>query len=308
MTEHNCFLDPTHRAPSILDGAGENRDQAKDMSLNVLRIAAFSQGNQGGNPAGVLISEKLPSAEEMQKIAKDIGFSETAFAMPEADSWRVRYFAPEMEVPFCGHATIALGAALAMREGDGAFALKLNNTTIKVEGRKEGDLFSASLQSPSTRNRAASEIEIEQALALFSYEKEDLAPGIPPALIHAGADHIVLALRSREKLASMHYDLPRGKILMKRQGWTTILLVHSETPQRFHSRNPFASGGVYEDPATGASTAAFAAYLRDLGWPHGGSIEVFQGEDMGVPSHLRAEIGQVRGESIRLSGTARLME
>lgn len=278
------------------------------MSLNVLRIAAFSQGNQGGNPAGVVISEKLPSPEDMQKIAHDVGFSETVFAMPEEDNWRVRYFAPEMEVPFCGHATIALGAALAMRVGDGAFTLKLNNTSIKVAGRKEGDLFAASLQSPRTRNRAASDIEIEQALALFNYEKEDLAPAIPPALIHAGADHIVLALRSREKLAAMHYDLPRGKILMKRQGWTTILLVHAETPQRFHSRNPFAWGGVYEDPATGASTAAFAAYLRDIGWPHGGSIEVFQGEDMGVPSHLRAEIGNVRGESIRLSGTARLME
>ncbi|QWK77776.1 PhzF family phenazine biosynthesis protein [Ochrobactrum sp. BTU1] len=276
--------------------------------MDVLRIAAFSQGNQGGNPAGVLISEKLPSAEEMQKIAKDVGFSETAFAMPEAGNWRVRYFAPETEIPFCGHATIALGAALAMREGDGRFSLKLNHAEISVEGRKEGELFAASLQSPGTRNRAATEVEIEQALALFNYEKDDLAPGIAPALIHAGADHIVLPLRSREKLASMHYDLSRGRVLMNRQGWTTILLINSETPTRFHSRNPFASGGVYEDPATGASTAAFAAYLRDLGWPHGGSIEVIQGEDMGSPSHLRADIGNERGGSIRLSGTARLME
>ncbi len=276
--------------------------------MDVLRIAAFSQGNQGGNPAGVLISEKLPSAEEMQKIAKDVGFSETAFAMPEAGNWRVRYFAPETEIPFCGHATIALGAALAMREGDGRFSLKLNHAEISVEGRKEGELFAASLQSPGTRNRAATEVEIEQALALFNYEKDDLAQGIPPALIHAGADHIVLPLRSREKLASMHYDLSRGRVLMNRQGWTTILLINSETPTRFHSRNPFASGGVYEDPATGASTAAFAAYLRDLGWPHGGSIEVIQGEDMGSPSHLRADIGNERGGSIRLSGTARLME
>lgn len=276
--------------------------------MDVLRIAAFSQGNQGGNPAGVLISEKLPSAEEMQKIAKDVGFSETAFAMPEAGNWRVRYFAPETEIPFCGHATIALGAALAMREGDGRFSLKLNHAEISVEGRKEGELFAASLQSPGTRNRAATEVEIEQALALFNYEKDDLAPGIPPALIHAGADHIVLPLRSREKLASMHYDLSRGRVLMNRQGWATILLINSETPTRFHSRNPFASGGVYEDPATGASTAAFAAYLRDLGWPHGGSIEVIQGEDMGSPSHLRADIGNERGGSIRLSGTARLME
>ncbi|MBC2884185.1 PhzF family phenazine biosynthesis protein [Ochrobactrum sp. CM-21-5] len=276
--------------------------------MDVVRIAAFSQGNKGGNPAGVLVAERLPSPEEMQKIARDVGFSETAFAMPEGGSWRVRYFAPEMEVPFCGHATIALGAVLAMREGDGRFTLKLNNDTISVEGRKEGDLFAAALQSPATRNRAATDVEVEQALSLFNYELDDLDPGIPPAVIHGGADHILLPLRSREKLAAMHYDLSRGRVTMNRQGWTTILLIHSETPRRFHSRNPFASGGVYEDPATGAATAAFAAYLRDIGWPHGGSIEVIQGEDMGSPSHLRAEIGNVRGGSIRVAGTARLMD
>lgn len=285
-----------------------NYKQAKDKSLDVLRIAAFSKGNQGGNPAGVLISQQLPTAEEMQRIAAEVGFSETVFAMPDGESWRVRYFAPETEVPFCGHATIALGAALAMREGDGRFVLRLNHGAIEVSGRKEGELFAASLLSPLTRNRAATKVEVEQALNLFNYELEDLSPSIKPALIHAGADHIVLPLRSREKLAAMNYDLSRGRVLMNRQGWTTILLIYAETPRRFHSRNPFAAGGVYEDPATGAATAAFAAYLRDIGWPHEGAIEVFQGEDMGMPSHLNAEIGTVRGEAIRVSGTARLME
>ncbi|MBN9046872.1 MAG: PhzF family phenazine biosynthesis protein [Rhizobiales bacterium] len=275
--------------------------------MDVLRIAAFSHGDQGGNPAGVVIAERLPAAEEMQAIAARIGYSETAFAAPEGEYWRVRYFAPEREVPFCGHATIALGAALAMRDGDGRFRLKLNDSSISVEGRKDGPLFAAALQSPPTRSRAATDAELAQALALFGYGRDDLAPEIPPALIHAGADHIVLALRSREALAAMRYGLAEGRVTMNRQGWTTIMLVQSETPRRFHARNPFASGGVYEDPATGAATAAFAAYLRDIGWPHGGAIEIFQGEDMGSPSHLCAEIGNVRGGSIRVSGTARLM-
>jgi PhzF family phenazine biosynthesis protein len=46
----------------------------------------------------------------MQRIAADVGYSETVFATPEQDRWRIRYFAPEAEVEFCGHATIALGA------------------------------------------------------------------------------------------------------------------------------------------------------------------------------------------------------
>lgn len=81
----------------------------------------------------------------------------------------------------------------------------------------------------------------------------------------------------------------------------------AETLRLFHARNTFAVGGVYEDPATGAAAAAFAGYLRDLGWPHGGAIDIVQGEDMGMRSCLRAEIGPQPGSSIRVSGTARLL-
>jgi len=95
---------------------------------------------------------------------------------------------------------------------------------------------------------------------------------------------------------------------MNREGLITILLAYAETPRRFHTRNPFASGGIYEDPATGAATAAFAGYLRDLDWPHGGSIEVIQGEDMGMRSRLRADIAAEPGSSIRVSGKVRIME
>ena len=95
---------------------------------------------------------------------------------------------------------------------------------------------------------------------------------------------------------------------MRREGLVTILLAYAETPRLFHTRNPFASGGVYEDPATGASTAAFAGYLRDIGWPHGGAVDIVQGEDMGMRSRLHADISQEPGSSIRVSGTARMMD
>ncbi len=128
------------------------------------------------------------------------------------------------------------------------------------------------------------------------------------ALIHGGADHLVLALKSRAALAAMTYDLKQGQALMRREGLVTILFAYAETPRRFHTRNPFASGGVYEDPATGAATAAFAGYLRDIGWPHGGAIDIVQGEDMGMRSRLHADIPPAPGSSIRVSGTARMME
>lgn len=276
--------------------------------MKVQKIAAFSDGNMGGNPAGVVISEQHPSDIEMKRIAAEVGFSETAFAAPVNDAFRVRYFSPESEVPFCGHATIALGAALALKQGDGIFPLILNEAEITVEGCQQDGVISAALQSPPTRSAEALPQLVADTLELFGYTNDDLAPNIPPARINGGAEHLVLGLKTREALAAMQYDLAAGRELMNREGLVTITLVYAETPRRFHTRNPFASGGVYEDPATGAATAAFAGYLRDLGWPHEGVIDIVQGEDMGMRSLLKAEISPDPGSSIRISGTARLME
>jgi PhzF family phenazine biosynthesis protein len=269
------------------------------------RIAAFADGDTGGNPAGVWLGTVLPDAPLMQQLAAEVGFSETVFAVPENNGWRARYFSPEAEVPFCGHATIALGAALARRHGDGVYPLALNHAAITVEGRRDGARVQAALQSPPTRSARAPAALADAALALFGYTHADLDPRIPPALAHGGADHLVLALASRELLAAMRYDLAAGRTLMNAHGIITVVLAWAETPQRFHTRNPFAAGGVMEDPATGAGTAALAGYLRDLGWPHGGQLDVVQGEDMGMRSRLHAAIPDAPGASIRVSGSAR---
>ncbi|MEN1832583.1 PhzF family phenazine biosynthesis protein [Pseudomonas lijiangensis] len=275
------------------------------MTTEILKLAAFSDGDQGGNPAGVWIGDALPDENTMQRIAAEVGFSETAFAAPLDDGWRVRYFSPLAEVPFCGHATIALGAALAAQQGDGLFKLTLNQAQITVEGHAHGELTSAALQSPPTHSKAISPHLLDEALALFGYEHSDLDERIPPAAINGGAGHLVLALNSRSTLKAMQYDQEAGRQLMVREGWATIVLVFAESEQFFHTRNPFAFGGVYEDPATGAATAALGGYLRDIGWPHGGVIDILQGEDMGSPSRLRAEIPEQPGSSIRVSGMAR---
>jgi PhzF family phenazine biosynthesis protein len=276
--------------------------------MTVLRIAAFSDGNQGGNPAGVWIGDALPLASRMQAVAAEVGFSETAFAAPEAVAWRVRYFSPLCEVPFCGHATIALGAALALQHGNRTFQLKLNSVDISVAGRRDGQTIAAALQSPPTRSAPLDRSLQADMLKLFSYARDDLDFRIPPARIHAGADHAVLALKTRSALARMRYDFKRGRDLMEESGLITIALVMAESPRLFHVRNAFAFGGVLEDPATGAAAAALAGYLRDIGWPHGGVINIVQGEDMGMRSLIRAEIDTPIGSSIRVSGMARVID
>lgn len=278
--------------------------------MNIQRIAAFSANGKGGNPAGVvLLDTSIPEAD-MQKVAAEVGYSETVFAVPangDDGTWRVRYFSPESEVSFCGHATIALGAALGQRNGPGTYDLNLNDAAITVTAATSAHGMTATLASPPTKSRAATDEEANDAMALLGLTMDDLDARLPPARIHGGADHLLFALSDRGRLGAMAYDLGEGRKMMRQHKLVTIMLVHIENDRAFSVRNAFASGGVLEDPATGAAAAAFAGYLRDQDWPHGGQFTIRQGDDMGAPSIIDVELSSERGSSVRVTGNARLM-
>ena len=276
--------------------------------MDIQRIAAFCHEGGGGNPAGVVLLEAALPDTEMAQIAAEVGYSETAFAVRMGDGtqdWRVRYFAPEAEVPFCGHATIALGAVLGAEFGLNTYNLTLNAGTISVVAETRGGAMAAVLSSPPTRSEDISDSVLSEALGLLGMSVADLDPRLPPARIHGGADHLMLALKDRDRLATMTYDLAQGREIMRRHGFVTIMLVYVDAAQTFVVRNAFASGGVLEDPATGAAAAAFAGYLRDVGWPHGGQFAIRQGEDMGMPSRIEVSLSDEPGAPVHVAGQAR---
>ena len=172
----------------------------------VQHIAAFADGDRGGNPAGVYVADAMPSEGDMRTLAAHLGYSETAFVVPEDDSFRVRDFSPESEVPFCGHATIALGSALAAREGAGVFELQLNDATISVEAFDEAGAQVVALQSPPTHSAPAEPELLSEALTLFSLSADDLDSRFVPSRAHGGADHLLLMLNSRSAVAGMSYS------------------------------------------------------------------------------------------------------
>ena len=273
--------------------------------MDVLRLAAFSHDGRGGNPAGVAFCEVMPSDDEMLRVAQDVGYSETAFLVRQADGWRVRYFAPAMEVPFCGHATIALGAALGERFGMGEYRLILNQSEIRVRAEQSADGISATLYSSETSSEDAPREFVNQVLAAFGLTHADLDSAYPVRFASAGARHLILVLRKRETLSRMKYEFDPVRELMLAQSLITISLLWPESDEVFHSRNAFASGGVYEDPATGAAAAALAGYLRDIGWQGRNEFTILQGEDMGMPSRLQVRFGPIIGESVAVGGGTR---
>jgi PhzF family phenazine biosynthesis protein len=270
----------------------------------LMRYSAFSSNPAGGNPAGVWFGNELPSKAEMQTVAKQVGYSETAFIAPATGFNRtVRYFSPEIEVTFCGHATIASGVALGSIEGPGTYVFSTLVGDIPVSVTDHDGQFKAALTSVEPKTAEASSDLVEDVLRVLDWKPADLSASIPPSRAYAGAWHLILAVDRLERLNQLTYDFGALKSLMEREGFTTIQLVYRETDHVFHSRNPFPVGGVVEDPATGAAAAALGGYLRHKGLVQvPARILIRQGEAMGRPSRLDVEIPESGG--IIVSGTA----
>jgi PhzF family phenazine biosynthesis protein len=260
----------------------------------VLRYAAFTTDPAGGNPAGVVLDAGGLDEPAMQRIAADVGYSETAFLREvdrAAGRYRVRYFSPLAEVAFCGHATIASAVALAHRDGPGTLVFDTLAGEIAVRTEKR-EVVRASLVSVPTRTRPATPDEVTRALAALRWSPDDLDPAWPAHVAFAGNDHLVLAAVSRARLADLDYDFAALGDLMRERAWTTVALFRFEDEDTVHVRDPFPIGGVVEDPATGAAAAAFGGYLRGLGRvPAPRRLTLIQGEDMGRRSELLVDVG-----------------
>jgi PhzF family phenazine biosynthesis protein len=266
----------------------------------ILRLAAFTDDPAGGNPAGVVLDAAGLDAARMQAIAAEIGYSETAFV----DGTRVRYFSPEAEVPFCGHATIATAVALAQRDGPGDVLLETQAGPVAISTQADaGGAVTATLTSVGPRVEEAG--DIAPALAALGWSTDDLDPALPPRVAYAGARHLILAAATRARLADLDYAFDALKTYMSERDLVTVDLVHREDAATFHARNPFPVGGVVEDPATGAAAAAFGAYLRALGLVTPPvRVTIRQGDDMGRPSLLLVDLDPDPTSGVRVTGGA----
>ncbi|WP_079429175.1 PhzF family phenazine biosynthesis protein [Streptomyces katrae] len=275
--------------------------------MDLLRYVAFSTDPLGGNPAGVVLDATGMDEATMAATAADVGYSETAFVVPRQDGeLDIRYFSPQAEVPFCGHATIATAVAHAQRYGVGRLVLHTQAGPVPVTTSTGPDgAVVATLVSVAPRTAEIPEADLAELLAALRWSAADLDPALPPRAAYAGAWHPVIAAGSRERLSDLDYDMAGLAALMARRDWTTVALVRRESPTVFHTRNPFPPGGVVEDPATGAASAALGGYLRSLGLVEVPAVlTVHQGVDMGRPSLITVGVPADPTAGIEVTGTA----
>ena len=276
------------------------------MNPEVLRLAAFPYEGAGGNPAGVVLDAQGLGDAEMQAIALQVGYSETVFLTNQNETnSRVRYFSPEMEVDFCGHATIAAGVALGEVRGPGEYVFEPNTGEVIVGVSVTPLGLSAELTSRTGTVSELGSANIAMLLESLGWQESVLAKSFVPLIANAGNSHPVLVLDSIEALQNLEYDFEALKLICRENKWPTIQLVAEESHGVWRSRNPFAFGGVYEDPATGSAALALGVYLRESGNVNvGDNFTIKQGFEMGQPCLLNVFVGadfcSVSGSAIKL--------
>ncbi|HEY8699460.1 MAG TPA: PhzF family phenazine biosynthesis protein [Arthrobacter sp.] len=279
----------------------------------VLRYAAFATSPGGGNPAGVVLDATGLDDTQMQAIAADVGYAETVFVTEAAVDGdlrrnRVRYFSPIAEVPFCGHATIALAVALSRVHGTGTFMFDTSVGPVAIESAGEGTSLTASFTSVEPRVAEFPAGVLETLLGLLGVSRDELDPAHPPLLAFAGNWHPILVFADRTTFDSFEFAPDSMRALMDSQNWAgTVTTLCKIGPGEFDSRNLFPVGAITEDPATGSAAAAFGGYLRLLSLVEPPiRVVVLQGSHVGRPSRLTVDIPPfggivVHGEAVEIA-------
>src|SRR5512143_301806 len=89
--------------------------QNDGMRIPLYQLDAFATRHFEGNPAAVMPVAAFPPDATMQALAAENNLSETAFVVRDGADYRIRWFTPRLEVPLCGHATLASAAVVMER-------------------------------------------------------------------------------------------------------------------------------------------------------------------------------------------------
>jgi trans-2,3-dihydro-3-hydroxyanthranilate isomerase len=261
--------------------------------MQLTLVDVFAERRFAGNQLAVVQDAGALDDETMQEIAREMNFSETTFVTAEAEaSAKVRIFTPAEEMPFAGHPT--LGTAWVLGRERGRYRLELAGGDVDVVF--DGDLAWMTPPAPEIREL----IDPERAARLVGLGGDELDPGVPPRIVHSGADYCLIAVRSLDALRRLRVD---RDLLTEFSSGASVFAVcpggYSDDAD-FAARMHFFDGvGLREDPATGSANSGFAAYLEALG--RTGELVVEQGFEVGRPSRIYLRID----ETLQVGGKVR---
>jgi PhzF family phenazine biosynthesis protein len=245
-------------------------------------VAAFTERMFGGNPAAVIPLQNWPDDVLMQNIAAENNLSETAFFVPVAESeWEIRWFTPTVEVPLCGHATLASAAVIREKLGHANWPIRLRSASGPLQVSTAGDLYT--LDFPSNKPLAT---ELPDGL--------EAALRIDVDAAYLAHDIYMVVLSDESSLAGIAPDFAA---IAARTSHGVIVTAPGETVD-FVSRFFAPAIGIDEDPVTGAAHCVLTPYWAErLGKK---KLEARQ-----ISKRLGQVLCEDRGERVLLSGKVR---
>ncbi|MFX1312156.1 MAG: PhzF family phenazine biosynthesis protein [Promethearchaeota archaeon] len=273
----------------------------KEGQLNGLTfyiVDVFAESKYEGNQLAVIVgNDKIPT-EEMQKIAKEMNYSETVF-ITSIEDFSIRIFTPEVEIPFAGHPTI--GTAFIFREEFikekvKTILMNLKIGQIAILFKYQGDLLSEiwmEHKEPTFHGFFSSELLAE----IINLNEDDIDGRFKIQEVSTGVPTIIVPLKSLAAMQKVNINKKKYYELIRNTQAKSILIFSPETYNQENDLNVrfFADYlGVPEDPATGSANGCLAAYLvkHDYFNKKDINVRVEQGYEIGRRSLLllRAEV------------------
>jgi PhzF family phenazine biosynthesis protein len=257
--------------------------------IEIITVDAFTDRAFGGNPAAVCLLDGPRDDGWMQALAREMNLSETAYLLPRADGWDLRWFTPAFEVSLCGHATLASAHVLweagrAPRDRPLRF-----HTQSGVLTARTGEADSIELDFPA---EPAIEVAVPEPLAL--------ALGIAPDAVQwCGRNRldVLVALADEATVRALTPDF-KALAVTTRPDRGVIVTARSASPEfDFVSRYFAPACGIDEDPVTGSAHCClapfWAAHLERT------ELRAWQASARGGSLRVR-----VRGDRVDLIGRA----
>jgi PhzF family phenazine biosynthesis protein len=217
------------------------------MAQSVVVVDAFTDAPFSGNPAAVCVMPAARDEPWMQRVAREMNLSETAFLHPDGGAYRLRWFTPTVEVALCGHATLASAHVLwdsgAARPGEAlAFETQSGRLTARRDAKDWIELdFPATTAEP-----AVPPPNLLEAL------------GVRATMVARSVFDYVVEVANENTVRTLQPDLALLATLPVRG---VVVTAPATTPGfDFVSRFFAPASGVPEDPVTGSAHACLGPW------------------------------------------------
>ena len=234
------------------------------MEIEIQIINAFTDGESGGNPAGVVLDADKLSVSQKLKIAAKVGLSETAFvSSSKSADFKLDFFTPKRQIAHCGHATIATFSYLQqlgrIKKADPSKETIDGNRNIFIDG----DMAFMEQLAPSYNEVTQF---MESLISSLGISVRDLLSNYKPFIVNTGNSFLVVPLKNETAVLSAHPDF--GAIHKISEEFDLIgyyiFSQHTKIPGRDAGTRMFAPRyGINEESATGMAAGPLACYLYD---------------------------------------------